>query len=202
MTLLSGFPSALPVSSAARPPWAFVRVRFEQFLDNLKITADQAEDGETKHKGVVAALNRAYWDNGDDSSNRLLIGSWGKTTRVRPPRDIDLLFRPPLDVYHRFNERSGNKQSQLLQEVANVLRATYSQTTIRGDGQVVVVGFNTYQVEVAPAFAYEPGGFLICDTNDGGRWKQVDPEGELAALEQADTLYLSLIHISEPTRPY
>ena len=171
--------------------WAYVRQRFEGFLENLKITADQAGDGETKHTGVVAALNRTYWGHGDGALNRLLIGSWGKTTRVRPPRDVDLLFIPPVDVYHQFNQRTGNKQSQLLQHVAAALRATYPQTTIRGDGQVVVIGFNTYRIEVAPAFRAEGGGFLICDTNDGGRWKHVDPECEIAAFDAADRQFNS-----------
>jgi hypothetical protein len=166
--------------------WAYVRQRFEGLLEKLQITADQAEDGETKHKGVVAALNRTYWGHSNETLNRLLIGSWGKLTRVRPPRDVDLLFIPPVDVYHQFNQRAGNKQSQLLQHVAAILRATYPQTIIRGDGQVVVIGFNTYRIEVAPAFRAQGGGFLICDTNDGGRWKHVDPEGEMAALIAAD----------------
>ena len=48
-----------PVAPTHR--WAYVRQRFEGFLENLKITAEQAEDGEIKHKGVVAALNRTYW---------------------------------------------------------------------------------------------------------------------------------------------
>ena len=87
---------------------------------------------------------------------------------------------------HQFNQRAGNRQSQLLQHVAAVLRATYPQTTIRGDGQVMVIGFNTYRIEVAPAFRVEDGGFLICDTIDGGHWKHVDPDGEIAALVAAD----------------
>ena len=173
-------------SAASAYRWAYVRQRFEALLENLKITADQTEDGETKLTGVVAALNRIYWNHSDGTLNRLLIGSWGKLTRVRPPRDVDLLFIPPLDVHHQFNQRAGNKQSQLLQHVAAALRATYPQTTIRGDGQVVLVGFNTYRIEVAPAFHATGGGFLICDTNDGGRWKHVDPEGEIAALVAAD----------------
>jgi len=191
MTLLnSPFLGLVPPSSAVLTyRWAYVRPRFERLLESLKITADQAEDGETKHKGVVSALNRAYYGNRHDTANRVLIGSWGKATRVRPPRDIDLLFMPPVEVYYQFDQRTGNKQSQLLQDVAAVLRDTYPQTVIRGDGQVVVIGFNTYRVEVAPAFYYQPGGVLICDTNNGGRWKHVDSEGEIAALDAADRLH-------------
>jgi hypothetical protein len=55
-----------------------VRRRFNQFLENLKITADQAEDGETKHKGVVASLNQAYWGYRDETANRILSARGGR----------------------------------------------------------------------------------------------------------------------------
>jgi len=192
IAVMNYLPGTSILGSLAPAPlgrWAYVRQRFQGLLENLKITADQAENGETKHKGVVAALNAAYWGERDDAANRVLIGSWGKATRVRPPRDIDLLFIPPLDAYYRFDQRTGNKQSQLLQEIAGALRTSYPQTVIRGDGQVVVVGFNTYRIEVAPAFHAQAGGYLICDTNGGGRWKHVDPAGEIASLDAADRLY-------------
>jgi hypothetical protein len=180
-SLLTSGLAPLPVTQ-----WRFVRRRFELFLDNIRLTTDQADDGETKHKGVVSSLNRAYWDNSEDTTHRVLIGSWAKHTRVRPPRDIDLLFILPVDVYYRFEQRQGNRQSQLLQEVRDALRVTYPSTDMRGDGQVVVIPFNTYQVEVAPAFHRQGGGYLICDTNDGGRYKHVDPDAELAQLSEAD----------------
>ena len=167
--------------------WKYVEQRFLQLLSNLELTADQKQDGETKHRGVVASLNAAYHGTpGDGLDNRILIGSWGKDTRVRPPRDIDLHFILPAAVFHRFEARSGNKQSQLLQEVRSILGNTYPQTNIRGDGQVVVVPFNTYEIEVAPAFRLTGGGQIICDTNDGGRWRMVDPDSEISSLTAED----------------
>jgi hypothetical protein len=44
------------------------------------------------------------------------------------------------------------------------------------------MSLNTCKVEVAPAFPRQGGGFLICDTNDGGKYKHVDPIAEIAAL--------------------
>ena len=189
MSLLTG--SLFSPSPQLAPPgvafhWIYVRRRFTQLLNNLAVTTAQFEDGEAKHKGVIRVLNRAYWADHNDTANCVLIGSWGKATRVRPPRDVDLLFIPPIDVYYQFDRRTGNKQSQLLQSLAQTLRETYPQSVIRGDGQVVVVAFNTYQVEVAPAFRCQQGGFLICDTNSGGSWRHVDPEAEIAALDVAD----------------
>jgi hypothetical protein len=108
--------SSLLIQPPATHRWFFVRRRFNQFLENLKITADQAEDGETKHKGVVASLNQAYWGYRDETANRILIGSWGKTTRVRPPRDVDILFILP-------NELIGNSRN-----VAATVSRNYSKT--------------------------------------------------------------------------
>jgi hypothetical protein len=57
---------------------------------------------------------------------------------------------------------------------------------MRGDGQVVVVPFNSYGIEVAPGFALTEGGYWICDTNDSGRYKWVHPAGELASFNETD----------------
>jgi hypothetical protein len=59
-------------------------------------------------------------------------------------------------------------QSALLQEVKSVLTETYPNSDMSGDGQVVVVRFGTYNVEVVPAFALTNGRYWICHTNDGG----------------------------------
>jgi hypothetical protein len=169
--------------------WRFVRQRFTRALNNLKITEDQAQDGLLKLEGVVACLNRSYWGISNGTANRVVIGSWAKQTRTRPPRDVDLLFILPFEVYERFRMRQGNIQSQLLQEMRDQLRQTYPATEIRGDGQVVVVRFNTYQVEIAPAFHRRGGGYLICNTKGAGRYKHVDPEAELADFTAFDQTY-------------
>lgn len=70
-----------------------------------------------------------------------------------------------------------------------MLQAEYPATAIRGDGQVVVVPFATFKVEVVPAFATsstEP--YLICDTNDGGCFKFSDPKAEIRLLDYRDGL--------------
>ncbi len=169
--------------------WRYVRRRFRQFHANLRLTPDQVEDGKTKYRGVAAALNRYYWGTSSETDHLELVGSWAKGTPVRPPRDVDFIFQLPLEVYQRFEQRTGNKQSQLLQEVKSVLLDTYPQTSMRGDGQVVVVPFNSYGIEVAPGFPATGGGYLICDTNDGGRYKWVHPAGELAAFNDADARF-------------
>jgi hypothetical protein len=117
----------------------------------------------------------------------MLAGSWGKSTAIRPPRDIDVIFVLPPSVYDRFKQRSGNIQSQILQEVKTVLAATYSTTTIRGDGQVVVVPFASFAVELVPAFLLKNKQYSICDTHDGGKFKTIDADAEIENIKQADS---------------
>ncbi len=141
-------PTNSPTLGAMRPSWLFVRQRFRRFLANIHPTIAQIEDGWTKIRGVASCLNRNYWNVSSETQNYLLVGSWGKQTMVRPPRDIDLMFFLPPSVYYRYAVRTGNRQSQLLQELKGVLLSTFSRTDLKGDGQVVVVPFDTYKVEV------------------------------------------------------
>ena len=162
--------------------WKAVSSRFYQFNSNLTLTDAQKYDGEVKHGGVRNCLNSHYYGYSSATDNSMLVGSWGKLTRVRPPRDIDVLFILPFEVYERFSTYNGNKQSAILQEVKAVLKKTYPDTDMRGDGQVVVVKFSTMSVEVVPSFKLENGKYWICDTNSGGTFTTTDPVAEKESI--------------------
>jgi len=70
--------------------------------------------------------------------------------------------------------------------VKSVSEKTYSRTQLRGDGQVVVVPFDSYAIELVPAFALRDGRFLICNTHSGGSYKIIDPVAEIQSIEQSD----------------
>lgn len=103
----------------------------------------------------------------------------------------------PVDVFHRYEARTGKRQSQLLQEVRSALSQTYPQTAIRGEGQVVVVPFETMPVEVIPAFRLDTGQYLIADANGGGSYRTTDPRAELSALEESDRATCRLIRMAK-----
>ena len=165
-----------------------VSQRFSELLQNLALTSGQQSDGATKHHGVRKCLNRHYYNSSSETANSRLIGSWAKSTEIRPPRDIDVLFVLPDSVFVRYQSRPGNKQSQLLQEVRGVLKDTYPNTKLRADGQVVLVPFSSYAVEVIPAFTRPNSSqYWICDTADGGRYKTTDPEAEQRNISASNT---------------
>lgn len=169
-----------------RPEWDNVEPRFVSLLRSLAISDDQFDDGLRKQAGVRVCLNQHYYGYPSETANSLITGSWGKQLRVRPPRDVDVLFVLPWSVYWRFQSRLGNRQSQILQEVKSALASRYRETVMRGDGQAVVVNFWSMPVEVVPAFRFDNGQFWICDTTDGGRYITTDPAAEIASLNHAD----------------
>ena len=164
-----------------------VRQRFRAFHEDLNLTREQLEDGIGKAVRVTQALERAYNGRVADQPPLRIVGSWGKGTQVRPSADIDIMVEFAPAVLQRFEARVGNRQSQLLQEVRAFLLDAYPQTGMRGDGQVVMVQFNTITVEVVPVFDLPGGQYLMPDTNDGGRWKAVDPLAQIAMIEDIDT---------------
>lgn len=184
-------PAPVPylLSNALVPyQWFYVTGRFLQLQANLALQTPGIADANRKTQGVVSSLHRSFYGE-SVVSQYLVAGSWGKDTAIHPSSDVDLFFVLPNDIFYRFDARTGNKQSQLLQHVRDVVSATYPQTRIRGDGQVVVVGFNSIEIEIVPAFIAQREGLITCDSNDGGRWKLVNPAGEAVALDQADTTF-------------
>jgi hypothetical protein len=181
--------ASLGVSSEA-PKWIYVSKRFQTFVANLELTALQVADGWTKINGVVSCLNSAYYGHNSKTENAFLIGSWAKGTQVRPPRDVDLYFRLPIAVYKRFEAYSPlvNKQSALLQEVKSKLLVTYHNSDIKGDGPVVLAGFDSYYIEIVPAFLYnnDERSYYVCDTKNGGKYKKTMPLHEVDVISAAD----------------
>ena len=114
------------------------------------------------------------------------MGSYGKDTACASDTDLDMLFIMPNDVYWRVEGLAGNKQSQLLQEVKNALFWTFPRTPMRADGPIIQAPFNSYHVEVLPAFKCDDGTFLTAHTSNGGSWRPSNPAQEYRLLQIVD----------------
>jgi hypothetical protein len=176
--------------SAQQPPyrWIYVERRFTKFLANLAYTKAQEADCRTQQGAIIQCLNKAYYGVDSKTDNAILIGSWGKGTRTRPPRDADILYLLPAKTYHQFQARIGNRQSQLLQYVKSTLVTTYSRTEMRGDGQVVVVPFSP-PIEIAVGFVCQDGSIIIADTNGGGSYRPSTAAAEAADIDFWDRVF-------------
>lgn len=152
---------------------------FEIFIGNLEPT--NISEMETTVGEIAKKLNKNYYDlDSDKISHMYIVGSVGRGTAIKGVSDLDILFDLPVEVFKRFDAYKEKKQSSLLQEVKNVLKARYTNTDISGDGQVVVIKFNKYTVELVPGFKQSDDRFKYPDTNNGGSWKYTDPLPEIS----------------------
>jgi hypothetical protein len=159
---------------------------FKSFCEGLVL---DTSDMETTCGEIAKKLNSYYYDlKNEKSEHMLIVGSVGRKTAVAKTSDLDVIFDLPTSVYSQYNNCSGNGQSALLQEVKEVLQERYPNTDIHGDGQVVIVEFTAYTVELVPAFKQPNDKFKYPDTHDGGSWKITDPIAEQNECSTTDAL--------------
>ena len=154
---------------------------FSTFCSNI-----QVQDGgtiSTRYKNITRRLNTDFWNTSSDTSHSLYVGSYGRNTAIQGFSDLDMIFRLPSDLYKKYDEYSGNGQSALLQEVKRSIEKTYSTTSIRADGQVILVPFSDgITFEVVPSFINSDDSYTYPDANNGGRWRTTNPKPEIEAI--------------------
>ena len=153
---------------------------FQEFRDNLRVS--NSDDISEKYASITLRLNRDFHGSESETLHRLQIGSYGRSTAINGVSDLDMIFELPWSVHSRLSKIEGNGPSQLFQEVRTSLLKRYPNTNIRGDGQVVILDFKGFRVEVLPAFRNADSSFTFGDSNDGGRWKLCKPVAEMDAF--------------------
>lgn len=154
---------------------------FSTFNSNLQI-----QDGgsiSSRYKNITRRLNLDFWDTSSDTAHSLYVGSYGRNTAIGGISDLDVVMQLPYAVYEQHNAHIGNGQSALLQKVKTSVEKTYSTTSIRADGQVIVIPFNDgISFELMPAFLNKDNSYTFPDANGGGRWRTTNPRPEIAAI--------------------
>lgn len=171
---------------------------FEDFCSVIQL--DNLEDMEKTAGEIAKKLNKNYYDlDGDTESHLYIVGSVGRKTAIKGSSDLDILFDLPAEIYKKYDNYESNGQSALIQDVKAVLQEKYPKTDIRGDGQVVVIEFNKYTVELVPGFRQSDDRFEYPDTHDGGSWKYTDPLSEQEECESCNAksngIYYDFCHI-------
>ncbi|MGB4595612.1 MAG: hypothetical protein WBI14_06865 [Anaerolineaceae bacterium] len=160
---------------------------FSTFCANI-----QVQDGgtiTTRYKNITRRLNSDYWTTTSDTAHSLYVGSYGRNTAIQGISDLDMIFQLPYSVYEQYNNYSGNGQSALLNAVKTSIEKTYSTTSIRADGQVILVPFNDgITFEVVPAFINKDDSFTYPDSNNGGRWRTTNPKPEIEAIRSRNAV--------------
>lgn len=128
-----------------------------------------------RYKRITRAINNTFWDCDSETINSFYVGSYGRGTAIKTS-DLDVLMQLPSEEFEHFTSQTGNGQSRLLQSVKNAILVTYPNSSVKGNGQVVVVSFSDgMKFEILPAFKNESlwgwdGTYKYPDTHMGGNW--------------------------------
>jgi PAS domain S-box-containing protein len=145
-------------------------------LGKILFTPEDVESGQFEKQNLKAAdcgqVADLRWHVRKDMTRVFLTGTvialrddygsllgFAKVMADTTQAPLDILFVLPREVYERIETLTGNKQSQLLQEVRRTLLGTFPNTEISADGQAVIAPFQTYNVDIVPAFRFISGPY-------------------------------------------
>ena len=156
---------------------------FSGLLDNLKV--DNADQISLRYGEITASLNKKFRDTESKTANTLQVGSYGRWTAIKGISDLDMLYIMPKGKWDTYK---NGKQSNLLTDVKDAIKARYPKTDVRVDRLVVTVTYTNFHIEVQPVFEELDGNgesyFNYPDTYNGGSWKITKPRKEIAAMKE------------------
>lgn len=155
---------------------------FKEFLSNL--TVENKYEISSRYNGITKRLNDSFHGIESETYNSLQIGSYGRKTAVNGISDLDMIFELSNETFKKYDNYETNGQSSLLQDVKKEILKTYSKSYIYADGQVVVVNFSNYVVEVCPVFLQNDGTYKYPDSNQSGSWKKTNPRPEMEEINK------------------
>ncbi|MBD3585706.1 nucleotidyltransferase [Salinimonas sp. HHU 13199] len=152
---------------------------FSSFLSNLAI--NNAGAITSRYEEITSALNKKFRETESKTANSLQVGSYGRWTGIKGISDLDMLFVMPASKWALYE---NGKQSKLLDDTREAIKARYPATTVKKDRLVVQVVYNNFMVEVQPVFEQSDGSFKYPDTYNGGSWKITKPRDEIRAMKE------------------
>lgn len=152
---------------------------FQNFLGNLTINNGQVISD--RYGEITASLNKKFRDTESKTANSLQVGSYGRWTGIRGISDLDMLYIMPAG---KWNDYKDGKQSKLLSDTRDAIKARYPKTEVKVDRLVVQVVYKDFMVEVQPVFEQPDRSFKYPDTYNRGSWKITKPKEEIEAMKE------------------
>lgn len=156
---------------------------FDGLITNLKV--DNSETIAARRDEMTKALNREFRGLESSTSNRLMVGSYGRWTAIRGISDLDLLYILPASMRAEYVKEGG--PSRVLARTRLAIQGRYPKTSVAVDRLVVVVQFTNFMFEVQPVFENGDQSFSYPDTYSDS-WKITKPREEIGAVGADDIL--------------
>lgn len=174
---------------------------FKEFLSNIKITGEDADDISYRYGRITKTLNQEFRDNESKTANSLQVGSYGRYSGINGISDLDMIFILPSSKWDDYNIQGG--QSKLLQDAKSAVAKTYPNSEIKVDRCVVTIKFANSHIDVQPVFEIEDEDYKYPDTYGDGMWKITKPRKEMDAMvEFADNKNKNLRRLCKMARAW
>ena len=171
---------------------------FEGLIANLKV--DNSDTIGARRDEITKALNKEFRSLEGSTGNRLMVGSYGRSTAIRGISDLDLLYVLPPSTRTDYEKEGG--PSKVLKRTRQAIQNRYPTTSVTVDRLVVVVQFTNFMFEVQPVFENEDSSFSYPDTYSNC-WKTTKPREEMTAVSVEDTAsYGNLRRLCKLTRAW
>lgn len=156
---------------------------FDGLIANLKV--DNGHTIAARRDEMAKTLNKEFRDLEGSTSNRLMVGSYGRWTAIKGISDLDLLYILPASLRPEYEKEGG--PSKVLARTRLAIQSRYPKTSISVDRLVVVVRFTNFMFEVQPVFENDDRSFSYPDTYSD-TWKITKPREEIEAISADDSL--------------
>lgn len=156
---------------------------FDGLISNLRV--DNSDTIAARRDEMTKTLNNEFRGLESSTSNRLMVGSYGRWTAIKGISDLDLLYVLPASTRAEYEKEGG--PSKVLARTRLAIQGRYPKTSVTVDKLVVVVQFTNFMFEVQPVFENGDRSFSYPDTYSDS-WKITKPREEIAAIGADDTL--------------
>ncbi len=153
---------------------------FKEFLNNIKISDEKADDISYRYGRITKALNQEFRNTESKTANSLQVGSYGRYSGINGISDLDMIFIIPMSKWNDYNKSGG--QTKLLQDTKSAISNTYPSSDINVDRCVVTVNFADSHIDIQPVFDVEDQDYKYPDTYGDGAWKITKPRKEMDAM--------------------
>lgn len=178
--------------------------KLREWLTNFVVpTEEDDNDFHITKRKIENKLNKHYYPNDENVDNLIVVGSVGRNTHTKKTSDHDVLFILSSDIKDRLDDNKGSAQSQILQEVKNVVKTSYPSTKLRADGQVVSFDLTKKgTIELIPVFRRSDDKFDFPNTKSGGSWEITNPLPEIQKATELANDYSEFQNIARLIRSW
>lgn len=156
---------------------------FEDFINEISLSAENFDDARTKYKGVCTVLCKEFYNSKYIDSKKFLFGSYRKVTTLDNwNKDVDIIFRISKEDFEKYSQQNY-WPSNLLTRIKNVLKERYSTTNeIKNWTKIVRIWFQSFAIELLPWYEKEDGTFMIPNTWEWDDWEEFNPREEIKSF--------------------